>query len=276
MPELPEVETLVRLLNQGRNGTPSVIGRTITGVELAWPRHIARPGPATFRQKISGRRIEALSRRAKYLVFTLDQGTMLIHLKMTGDLEVVPASAEPGDYDHTVFSLDDDWELRFSDARKFGRVYWLEDPAQVLGKLGPEPLAEDFTPGVLSQQLEGRSRAIKPLLLDQSFVAGIGNIYADEALHRARLHPLHPADKLDEAGVKQLWQGIRHALQQGIDRQGTSLDWVYRGGENQDHLRVYGREGEPCPVCGAEIKRIVVSQRGTHFCPDCQSEGALT
>lgn len=276
MPELPEVETLVRLLSQGRNGSPSLIGRTITGLELNWPRQVAHPEPDAFRRRIIGRKIEDLSRRAKYLVFTLDQGSLLIHLKMTGDLTVEPAEEDRGPYDHTVFSLDEGWELRFSDARKFGRVYWYRDPQEFLSRLGPEPLAEDFTPEQLTQQLEGRSRAIKPLLLEQSFIAGLGNIYADEALHEAGLHPLHPADQLDTDDVQTLWQSIRHTLQLGINRHGTSLDWVYRGGDNQNHLRVYGREGDPCPVCGAAIERIVVSQRGTHFCPQCQREGAFT
>lgn len=276
MPELPEVETIVRHLSHSQNGSPSVIGRTITGVEINWPRHIAQPDPETFRQKIVGRRIESLRRRAKYLVFTLDDGTMLIHLKMTGDLSVVPAEQDRGRYDHTVFALDDAWELRFSDARKFGKVYWLEDTDSIFERLGPEPLEGDFTPEVLEQQLKGRSRAIKPLLLEQSFVAGLGNIYADEALNLAGIHPLHPADQLDHSTVRSLWKSIRLALQQGIDRHGTSLDWVYRGGDNQNHLRVYGQEGEPCPECGTEIERIVVSQRGTHFCPRCQTEGSFT
>jgi formamidopyrimidine-DNA glycosylase len=258
------------------NGSPSIIGRTIADVEIHWPRHIADPEPEVFREKITGRRIERLHRRAKYLVFSLDQGTMLIHLKMTGDLSLHPGDKDRGPYDHTVFQLDNGWELRFSDARKFGKVYWLEDTGTVFDRLGPEPLAESFTPEILSEQLKGRSRAIKPLLLEQSFIAGLGNIYADETLNMAGIHPLHPADQLSDVVVEKLWESIRSTLRQGLARHGTSLDWVYRGGENQNHLRVYGREGEPCPECGTDIKRIVVSQRGTHFCPRCQAEGSFS
>jgi formamidopyrimidine-DNA glycosylase len=181
--------------------------------------------------------------------------------------------SERGPYDHTVFKLDDGWELRFSDARKFGKVFLVEDPQAVLAKLGPEPLDPEFTPAVLLTCLQGRSRAIKPLLLEQSFIAGIGNIYADEALHRAKIHPLRPADRLADDEVEHLYHAIQAALQQGIERNGASIDWVYRGGDYQNHFRVYGREGEPCPACGTTIEKIVVSQRGTRFCPRCQPQG---
>lgn len=273
MPELPEVETIVRQLKHGHQGAPPVLGRVIRDVEIHWARHIAEPEPELFQKKVSGNRILNLHRRAKYLVFSLERGTMLIHLKMTGDLTVHPDEEPLGKYDHTVFRFDNGWQLRFSDARKFGKIYWLQDPESLLGKLGPEPLEAEFTPGVLREQLEGRYRAIKPLLLEQSFVAGLGNIYADESLHKAGLHPLRPADQLDEQDIKALWKSIRSSLKQGIARHGTSLDWVYRGGNNQNYLRVYGREGEPCPDCGTTIERIVISQRGTHFCPQCQMEG---
>lgn len=273
MPELPEVETIVRGLRQGSDEVPPLPGYHIRGVEVDWPRHIAEPSPKALKRRIKGQRILGVRRRGKYLVFPLDKDTLMIHLKMSGDLSMAPASAERGPYDHTVFVLDEGWELRFSDARKFGKVFLVEDPQTVLQKLGPEPLDDSFTPEVLADCMRGRSRAIKPLLLEQSFVAGIGNIYADEALHRAGIHPLTPADQLDSAEIQSLHRGIQEALEQGIERNGASIDWVYRGGDFQNHFRVYGREGEPCPVCKTPIKKIVVSQRGTHFCPRCQPEG---
>jgi len=244
----------------------------IRQAELHWPRHVAAPSPTAFKRRIRGRRIDDVQRRAKYLVLPLDQGTLLVHLKMTGDLCLARAETPRGPYDHTIFHLDEGWELRFSDARKFGKVYLLDRPADVLGNLGPEPLADEFTSQRLADQLDSRSRAIKPLLLDQRFVAGLGNIYADEALHRAGIHPLTPANKLSEAQIENLWQSIRRSLQEGIAKNGASLDWVYQGGDYQNHFLVYGRAGEPCPTCGQLIARIVVAQRGTHFCPACQPE----
>ncbi|MGA9531336.1 MAG: DNA-formamidopyrimidine glycosylase [Anaerolineales bacterium] len=273
MPELPEVETIVRGLRQGSNDVPPLPGYHIRSVDVGWPRHIAEPSPKKLKRRIQGQRIEGIRRRGKYLVFPLERDTLLIHLKMSGDLSMAPASTERGPYDHTVFELDDGWELRFSDARKFGKVFLVDDPQSILANLGPEPLDPSFSPTVLTQRLQGRSRAIKPLLLEQSFIAGVGNIYADEALHRAGIHPLTPADQLDEERIEALYHGIQEALRQGIQRNGASIDWVYRGGDYQNHFRVYGRESEPCPVCQTPIRKIVVSQRGTHFCPRCQPRG---
>jgi formamidopyrimidine-DNA glycosylase len=273
MPELPEVETIVRGLRQGSDDVPPLPGYHIRTVDIGWPRHIAEPSPRVLKRRIKGQRIEGVRRRGKYLVFPLEKDTLLIHLKMSGDLSLAPASTERGPYDHTVFELEDGWELRFSDARKFGKVFLVEDPQSVLANLGPEPLDPSFSPDVLRQRLVGRSRAIKPLLLEQSFIAGVGNIYADEALHRAGIHPLTPASQLDDERIEALYRGIQTALRQGIRRNGASIDWVYRGGEYQNHFRVYGREGEPCPVCQTPVCKIVVSQRGTHFCPNCQPRG---
>jgi formamidopyrimidine-DNA glycosylase len=189
---------------------------------------------------------------------------------MSGDLAMVPPDAPRGRYDHTIFKLDSGWQLRFSDARKFGRVYLVSDSAQILDGLGPEPLSRQFDPATLAGILRSRSRALKPMLIDQSVIAGIGNIYADEALHRAKLHPLRRSDSLTTAEIRSLWNGICSALKQGIRHGGASIDWVYRGGDFQNHFRVYGRAGEPCPVCMTSIERIVVGQRGTHLCPECQ------
>jgi len=270
MPELPEVETIARQLRSGSSLHPPLPGRIIDGVTLHWPRHIATPGAPRFRHDILGRTIRDVSRRGKYLVFPLDRGTLLIHLKMSGDLALQPAAEPAGPYDHTVFHLDGGWDLRFGDARKFGKVFLVDDPEVVLTRLGPEPLATTFTAGELARRLQAHARALKPLLLDQTFVAGLGNIYADEALHRARLHPLRRSNRLSAAEVHRLWRGMRAALRAGLRHNGASIDWVYRGGDFQNHFRVYQREGRPCPVCRTPIRRIVVGQRGAHYCPACQ------
>ena len=274
MPELPEVETIVRHLRDGSTAIPPLPGKRIQGVRLSWPRHIAEPAPAAFRKRIGGQTIRDVTRRGKYLVFPLTRDTMLIHLKMSGDLNMARHGAPAERFEHTVFELSDGWELRFSDARKFGKVYLLDNPQPVFDRLGPEPFSEAFSPDYLADELRRRHRALKSLLLEQSFVAGLGNIYADEALHLARLHPLRRTDSLTDPEVNALWASIRQALDEGIEHNGASIDWVYRGGDFQNHFRVYQRAGEPCPDCGTSIERIVVGQRGTHFCPTCQPEGA--
>jgi formamidopyrimidine-DNA glycosylase len=272
MPELPEVETIRLALRQGAGGAPKLPGQRIEGVRLGWPRHVAAPSPAAFRRRIRGQTIRDVQRRGKYLVLPLTQETLLIHLMMSGDLAMLPAGEPPRPHDHTILSLDTGWELRFNDPRKFGKVLLLLRPEQLLGGLGPEPLSPQFTRQVLAERLSGRGRALKPLLLDQAFLAGLGNIYADEALHRARLHPLRRSDSLRPEEVAGLWRGIRQALRAGLRHNGASIDWVYRGGDFQNHFRAYGRTGEPCPVCGTPIQRIMVGQRSTHFCPQCQQE----
>jgi formamidopyrimidine-DNA glycosylase len=272
MPELPEVETIAQMLRLGMQGAPPLPGRTVQAVSLRWPRQVATPSAATFRRRMKGRRIEAVKRRGKYLLMPLDEGFLLIHLKMSGDLRMVPSSEPRHRFEHTVLHLDQEWDLRFSDARKFGKLFLVDYPERVTGKLGPEPLEPGFTAAVLGELLGRRHRALKPLLLDQTVVAGLGNIYTDEALHRARLHPLRISDTLDRAEIRRLRVGIQAALRQGLRHNGASIDWVYRGGDFQNHFRVYQRAGQPCPVCGTPIRRIVVGQRGTHYCPACQPE----
>jgi len=270
MPELPEVETIVRRLRDGWADAPPLPGKRITSVTLRWARHIAMPSAARFRRSIAGNRVHDVRRRGKYLIFPLDRGTLLIHLKMSGDLQLVPPGTAPDPFDRTVFHLDDGWDLRFSDARKFGKAYLVDDPERLLGRLGPEPLERAFTARGLADDLHSHRRALKPLLLDQAFVAGLGNIYVDEALHRARLHPLRRSDTLSPAEVHALWRGIRASLQRGLRHHGASIDWVYRGGGYQNYFRVYQRTGEPCPECGTPIERLVIGQRGTPICPACQ------
>jgi formamidopyrimidine-DNA glycosylase len=271
MPELPEVETIAMRL-KGTNGLPSILEKRITGVSTDWPRHFALPAFDQFRDRTRNQRIHDVRRRGKFIVFDLDQETMLIHLRMSGELRLEKASKARGKYDHTVFELQDGWELRFSDSRKFGKIYLAREDQDVLGKLGPEPLSDDFSPQMLREMLKAKRRLLKPLLLDQTFIAGIGNIYADEALHRAHLHPRRRTETLSGDEIEALWDSMRATLLMGIKNNGASIDWVYRGGEFQNQFAVYQREGEQCPSCKSKVERIVVGQRGTYFCPTCQPE----
>jgi formamidopyrimidine-DNA glycosylase len=270
MPELPEVETIARMLRDGGGGSPPLRGRRIQSARLLWKRTLAVPPPSVFLPRICGQLIREIGRRGKFLVFSLEPDTLLIHLRMSGDLLVENSSDPLLPHHRLVLDLDNDLRLAFNDPRKFGRVWLVEDPNTILGRLGPEPLDEGFTVEQFAQRLRSTRRQLKPLLLDQSFLAGLGNIYADEALHLARLHPLQPAQTLNAEQAAFLWQSIRTVLQEGIRHQGASIDWVYRGGDFQNYFRVYQRTGQPCPVCGETIARIVVGQRGTHFCPRCQ------
>ncbi len=272
MPELPEVETIARTLRL------ALIGKTILSADLRWKRTLAAPSPAKFRQQVQGQQVTGVSRRAKYFILQLTslrepQGkpsSLLIHLRMSGDLLVVLGGYQPAKHDRLIVQLSEDTSLIFSDPRKFGRVWLVDDPAEIFRDLGPEPLSEAFTADWLYAALRSRRRQLKPLLLDQAFVAGLGNIYTDEALHLAKLHPLSLSDSVSKKQAARLWQAIRDVLEEGIRRNGASIDWVYRGGDFQNHFRVYGRTGEPCPVCKTTIERITVGQRGTHFCPKCQ------
>jgi len=265
MPELPEVETIARKLK------PELVGRTIIDVDLRWSRTLALPSTGKFKEQIKGQKVMAVGRRAKFLRIQLTDFSLLIHLRMSGNLSIRKGKIKPEKHDRMIIRLSGGRSLVFNDTRKFGRVWLTADPDQVLGRLGPEPLNREFTPGWLYAALRERHRQIKPLLLDQTFLAGLGNIYTDEALHIAKLHPLATSDSITAKQAAALHEAIRKVLREGIRRNGASIDWVYRGGEFQNHFRVYDREGEPCPVCGTKIKRITVGQRGTHYCPKCQS-----
>jgi len=268
MPELPEVETVVRGLRV------PLIGRTILAVWNDWPKVIATPSPNVFVDRIKGQKFRAINRRAKYVVCELDQDILAIHLKMTGRLFPWNSSEMPDRWVHFRLTLDNDSYLCFSDARRFGRVYLVRRFADIAPDLGPEPLEDDFTASILRERLQRRHRAIKALLLEQSFVAGVGNIYADEALHRAGIHPLRPADELTDEEVVRLHDAIRAALIAGIYHEGASVNWYRKPdgtqGKSQNHFYVYDREGQPCLNCGKPIEKIWVAQRGTHFCPSCQ------
>jgi formamidopyrimidine-DNA glycosylase len=271
MPELPEVETVVRGLRE------PLIGRTVNGMWHTWDRTVHSPNAKEFAARIEGQTFRAINRRAKYILAELDHDILVVHLKMSGRLYVTPNEAVHNDDRWLRFGLqlDNEQQLRFSDARKFGRVYLTSDLNSITGNLGPEPLEDEFTADILRERLQKRHKIIKALLLDQTFVAGIGNIYADEALHLAKIHPLRPSDKLTDAELERLYEAVRIVLNKGITYQGASISWVYRApdgtpGTSQDHFNVYGRDGEPCYTCGHTIQKIWVAQRGTHFCPVCQ------
>ena len=288
MPELPEVETIARKLR------PELVGKSILKADLLWSRTLATPIPTKFKKQIKGQEIRAVGRRAKYFVMELSDYHLFVHLRMSGDLYIKEGQATPEKHDRLIFTLTPallrlppfssgekegggegpgvrETKLVFNDTRKFGRVWLVRDPNEVIGGLGPEPLSDEFTPQILYDGLQSRHRQLKPLLLDQTFLAGMGNIYTDEALHMARLHPLAVSDSVNREQARALWEAIRAVLQEGIRRNGASIDWVYRGGEFQNYFRVYDRKGQPCPVCGTAIERLVVGQRGTHVCPNCQT-----
>ena len=270
MPELPEVETIARLLREGGQEQPTLLGRYILGAKVLWARTLAEPSAEEFEHRVLKQEIEDIRRRGKFLIFRLSRDWLLLHLRMSGDLLVRPSGTPPASHDRLVLELEGNIQLAFNDARKFGRVWLVSEVDTVVEQLGPEPLDEAFTAQDLYERLHATRRQLKPLLLDQSFMAGLGNIYVDEALNLAKLHPLIPANTLSQAQAGRLLESIRAVLQDGIRRNGASIDWVYRGGDFQNYFRVYQRTGQPCPDCGTPVERIVVGQRGTHFCPNCQ------
>jgi len=272
MPELPEVETAARSLDA------QVVGRRIAAVEkLDWERMVETPEPARFRAELPGRRIERVGRRAKWLLLALDAGrTLALHLRMSGNVSVHAPQDEADTYTHLVLALDDGRRIFFHDMRKFGRARLLDAAglAALDASLGPEPLDPAFDAAALAALLARRRGVLKPLLLDQTVLAGLGNIYVDESLWLARLHPLRLASSLDTSEVATLHAAICEVLTRAIENKGSTLrnyrDGYGRAGTNQDYFNVYQRGGKPCPRCGTPIERTVVHQRGTHLCPTCQ------
>jgi len=270
MPELPEVETVVRGLRA------PLVGRRIERMWQDWPPTIHSPAPPEFAARIAGQKVLAIDRRGKYILIRLEQDTLVIHLKMSGRLYVAAAEAqqEADRWVHVRFDLIGGQQLRFSDLRKFGRVYLTADVEALLAHLGPEPFSDAFSSAYFYKGLRRRKRAIKAQLLDQEVVAGVGNIYADEALFRAGIHPATPANHLTEADATRLQRTVRAALEAGIAHEGASINWYRKAdgekGDSQNHFYVYGRAELPCLQCGAPINKIRVAQRGTHFCPACQ------
>lgn len=275
MPELPEVETIKKTLEK------KITGLTITGVEITMPKIIRDPSPEEFTVKITGSKITKLSRRGKYLLFYLTgDNVLLIHLRMTGRLVYTEPGEPVAKHTHVIFSLSDSQELRFNDIRQFGRLQLA--PQQTLNQvkglkdLGPEPLDREFTRTFLRRELKRKRVRIKTLLLDQTFIAGLGNIYADEALHRAHLNPKRIASSLSPREVAKLYHAIIEVLKEGIENRGTSfrdyVDGDGRKGNYQELLRVYNHEGSPCPHCGTIINRVKINGRSSYFCPACQRE----
>lgn len=274
MPELPEVETIRRAL------APLLRGRRIDDVWVApdAARLVQRMSAEAFAQGLRGRGIEDLQRRGKYLRFRLNDGSWwVVHLRMTGGLVYRRPGGPDDGYVRARFRLDNGDELRYRDLRKLGMMWHTSDPDDVTGPMGPEPLANDFTIRILRDRLGRRSAAVKSVLMDQRVIAGMGNIYADEALFAARIHPLAPANRLSGREVRRLHETIQQVLQTAIANMGTTRR-DYRNawgesGQHQDYLWVYGRAGEPCRVCGAAVERVKIGGRSSHYCPGCQGRG---
>ena len=276
MPELPEVETVVRSLRDGGQFGPSILRKTISGAEVLWGRSIAMPEPDVFCAQLTGQRVAAVSRRGKHIIIHLTDLFLLFHLRMSGELRVDSLYNEEDDavpllpHDRVVLYFSDGHRLAFHNPRKFGRAWLVKEAAEIIGHLGPEPFSEDLSPDRFYNMLQKHHRQVKPLLLDQTFLAGMGNIYTDEALFLAKLHPRTSSHTLNKDDAVRLLAAIRQVLEKGIQANGASIDWVYKGGGFQNDFNVYQRTGEACVRCGTMIERMVVGQRGTHICPICQ------
>jgi formamidopyrimidine-DNA glycosylase len=273
MPELPEVETIRRKLE------PYLLGRRLDRVEIADPRLVRPFEPHAVAAELEGERVSALERRGKYLVVRFESGrALLVHLRMTGSLRHAARGALHDDgYRRAVVNLDDGSDVAYRDVRRFGTWLLLEPDElepYLAPRVGVEPLERSFNARWLAQRLQGRRAPLKAALLDQRTVAGLGNIYVDEALWRAQIHPLRPAESLDADEIARLTRAVKQALKAGIRRQGASLrDYATPDGGRgsmQDRFRVYGRAGEPCHRCGTPIDKIRAAGRGTWYCPTCQ------
>jgi formamidopyrimidine-DNA glycosylase len=270
MPELPEVETIKNELS------PWVVGQSFTKVTISDARLVCGCSAEEVRRRLTGQRVESLERRGKYLIFHLSNGRSLImHLRMTGSLLLNPKVADR--YVRAIFHLANGHRLVFSDRRRLGLMWLVGDANSVVCKLGPEPLDKRFTPHVLRQRLSRHHIPIKAALLDQRIVAGIGNMYADEALFAARIHPLRKADELSPKEIRTLHNNICRILHAAINSKGASVDTYVRPqgelGTAHFDFKVAHKGGETCPVCGSTIERVSVQNRGTYFCPKCQSSG---
>ncbi|QRG68972.1 DNA-formamidopyrimidine glycosylase [Brevibacillus choshinensis] len=275
MPELPEVETVVRTLSG------LVVGKQIERVSVLLPRIIRTPDDIEeFKSQLAGQAIHAIKRRAKFIQFILDRDVLISHLRMEGRYGLYQADEPVEKHTHVVFHFTDGTELRYRDVRQFGTMdlypLGVETTTGPLAKLGVEPLDESFTPEVLRKLLKDRPTKIKPLLLNQECIVGLGNIYVDESLFLAGIHPERPAGKLTKKQVAALHASIVATLSEAVDQGGSSIKSYVNGqgemGMFQQSLKVYGRKNEPCVNCGAEIVRFVVGGRGTHICPVCQKK----
>lgn len=271
MPELPEVETVKNEL------LPHIIGRCVTGLTLLWEGIVKEPTAEEFRSRLIGQIITGIARRGKYLIISLSGGgSLIIHLKMTGSLIIGQDSSEVPKYTRAIIHLDNGVHVFFRDPRKFGVMRLVRDGDSIVSKLGPEPLEADFTPEVLAQRLLKRKAPMKALLCEQSLIAGIGSMYADEALFATGIHPLRSGDSLSQDEIERLYSAIRRILWAAIDNKGASVNTYFRpdGTKGTAHFefKVAHRGGEPCVNCGTPIERVVVRNRGSYFCPKCQPE----
>jgi len=273
VPELPEVETIVADLR------PHLVGRTILRAELNFPTIVRHPEPEEFVDAIVGQRIESVGRRGKYILIRFSEELLLVvHLGMTGQLRLVDAAAPLENHTHAVFFLDDGRQLRYRDPRRFGRLLLGTEQALLLSKkmprLGPEPIDPEFAADELYRRLRKRRTTLKSVLLDQGAIAGVGNIYADESLHKARIRPDRIAATVSKRSARRLHESLRESLQTAIANRGSSVDtyrdaWGEVGGQ-QEKLLVYGRAGEPCFTCGRPLSAIRIAGRTTVFCRRCQ------
>ena len=275
MPELPEIQTIVNDLNNA-----DLIGTAVAGAQVSWPATIAGCSTGTFYKRIKSQIITSIRRRGKYIILDFSgPDTLLIHLRMTGRLHLTETSAPRAKHEHVILKLGNQRHLRLHDTRKFARLSLVKDPDFILNRLGPEPLLPSFTAKELAKSLTTRKRIIKPLLLDQTIIAGLGNIYTDEALWDAKINPCRNAASLSCPEIKALHRAIRKVLNRGLKNLGTSLgsgknNFASIGqnrGYNREYLKVYQRTGLPCLRCKTVIKRIVVGQRSTHICEVCQT-----
>lgn len=302
MPELPEVETVKNDL------TPLVVGRKVKDINLLWEGIVRKITPDEFREGLSGRKIKGIKRRGKYLLFSLDGPmTLIAHLKMSGALIAGKCDLSKERFARAVLQLDDGSCVIFRDPRKFGRLWLVKDTGTIIGELGPEPLEDDFTPELLAQRLKARKAPIKAVICDQKVIAGVGNLYADEALYLAGIHPMTPAGSLSPAKIKKLHDAIQSVLRKGIKNKGASIENYVRpdGKPGTAHLEFLmpRKAGQPCKTelksqkskvkteneetaeskksqvknadkierCGGKVERITVRGRGTYFCPRCQA-----
>ncbi|MED4788341.1 DNA-formamidopyrimidine glycosylase [Bacillus atrophaeus] len=275
MPELPEVETVRRTL------TGLVRGKTIKSVEIRWPNIIKRPAePEEFARNLIGETIQSIGRRGKFLLFHLDHFVMVSHLRMEGKYGLHQAEDPDDKHVHVVFTMTDGTQLRYRDVRKFGTMHLFHPGEEMrelpLSQLGPEPNDKEFTDAYLKERLMKTNRAVKTALLDQKAVVGLGNIYVDEALFRAGIHPETKANQLSAKKIKKLHEEIKNTLQEAIDAGGSTVrSYINSQGEiGMFQLRhfVYGKKDKPCKTCGTMISKIVVGGRGTHFCAKCQKQ----
>ena len=275
MPEMPEVEIIRCYLDT------QVAGKTIMNLDIRLPRMIKWPNVEGFRALVTGRTIKAMNRRGKYLLMELDNDSKVVfHLRMTGRLVYEPTGETSDHHARVIFHLQDGASLVYGDTRTLGTIHGLKPQEsgmlKGLAEMGPEPLSAEFTAEYLYKTANQRKVAIKSFLLNQKYIGGIGNIYADEALFLAGIHPLRPANSLTQAECGKLWESVNKVIADGIADGGTTFRDYQNGeggkGSHQEHLYVYGRKGEQCRNCGAVIERITVGGRGTHFCPNCQED----